>query len=72
MADPTTVQAVASILFNILPVGDRSDVRRGRVRRSPRAGRYPGGQVMSRPASRCRWMWNTVCPAAALQLKTVR
>ena len=34
--------------------------------------RYPGGHVMSRPASRCRWMWNTVWPAAALQLKTVR
>ncbi len=33
---------------------------------------YPGGQPRFRPASTCRWMWNTVCPAFALQLNTVR
>jgi len=26
------------------------------------AGHHPGGQTRWRPASRCRWMWNTVCP----------
>ena len=26
---------------------------------------YPGGHVNGRPASTCRWMWNTVCCAAA-------
>ena len=24
---------------------------------------HPGGQVIGRPASRCRWVWKTVCPA---------
>ena len=33
---------------------------------------YPGGQPRLRPPSRCRWMWKTVWPASALQLKTVR
>ena len=29
--------------------------------------RRAGGQPKSRPPSKCRWMWKTVCPAAALQ-----
>jgi putative transcriptional regulator len=36
------------------------------------ARRYPGGQRMWRPASRCRWMCHTDWPASALQLNTVR
>jgi len=32
----------------------------------------PGGQAMARPPSTCRWTWNTVWPACALQLNTVR
>ena len=24
----------------------------------------PGGQVIARPASRCRWVWKTLCPAS--------
>ena len=34
--------------------------------------RYPGGHFSARPPSTCRCTWNTVCPASALQLKTVR
>ena len=37
-----------------------------------RRNSYPGGQSMLRPASRCRWMWNTVWPPPRLQLNTVR
>ena len=44
---------------------DRPNARR-------RATVYPGGQARPRPASRCRWMWNTVWPASRLQLNTVR
>ena len=33
---------------------------------------HPGGQVRSRPASTCRWVWNTVCPAFSPVLNTRR
>ena len=33
---------------------------------------HPGGQVIGRPASRCRWVWKTLCPAPAPVLKTSR
>ena len=32
----------------------------------------PGGQPSDRPASRWRWMWNTLCPASRFVLKIVR
>jgi membrane-associated phospholipid phosphatase len=32
----------------------------------------PGGQASERPPMRCRWMWNTVCPASRFVLNTVR
>ena len=32
----------------------------------------PGGQCIARPPSRCRWMWNTVCPPSRLQFITSR
>ena len=38
----------------------------------PEGRDYPGGQVNVRPPSTWRWMWNTVWPASALVLKTVR
>ena len=45
---------------------DRSEAARDATASTPAASRAP------RPASRCRWMWNTVWPASRLQLKTVR
>ena len=31
----------------------------------------PGGQVNLLPASRCRWIWETVCPASYPSLITI-
>jgi len=62
----------------------RLALRRGRWRRTqgadPRAARAsavnqrPGAPKCpsAAPASRCRWIWNTVCPASPLQFITMR
>ena len=33
---------------------------------------HPGGQLIERPASTCRWVWKTLCPAPAPVLNTSR
>ncbi len=40
---------------------------RVRIKPARRCGRLsPAASVIGRPASRCRWMWNTVCPPCLL------
>jgi hypothetical protein len=33
---------------------------------------HPGGHCIGRPASKCKWMWKTLCPAMRLQFMTSR
>ena len=51
---------------------DEQDEGQPQLPRLVQTADHPGGHPVTRPASTCRWAWNTVCPASGPVLKTIR